>query len=251
MSAEGLQKSHTPEAIRRRLESKPAHSYLRDFVYGAIDGIVTTFAVVAGVAGAKLSMGIVIILGMANLVGDGFSMAVGNFLATRTEKQQKRKARRMEEEHIAEIPEGEKEEIRQIFLRKGFIGKDLDRAVEIITSDERLWVETMLKEELGMTLGGPSPVRAGISTFIAFVLFGFLPLLAFVAAYFYPAAIKDPFLASSLMTGVAFFCVGAFKSRFVDEKWVWSGLETLLVGGSAAALAYLAGFFLKGIWSGS
>ncbi|MDP2599966.1 MAG: VIT1/CCC1 transporter family protein [Deltaproteobacteria bacterium] len=239
--------AHTPEAIRRRLEARPTHSYLRDFVFGAIDGIVTTFAIVAGVAGAELSSGIVIILGMANLLGDGFSMAVGNFLATRTERQQKHKARRMEEEHIAEIPEGEKEEIRQIFLRKGFTGKDLDRAVEIITSDERLWVETMLKEELGMTLGGPSPVRAGLSTFIAFVLFGFLPLLTFIAAYFYPAGIKDPFLTGSIITGIAFFAVGALKSRFVDEKWHWSGLETLLVGGTAAALAYSAGYFLKSI----
>ncbi len=239
--------THTPEAIRRRLETKPAHSYLRDFVYGAIDGIVTTFAVVAAVAGANLSAGIVIILGIANLLGDGFSMAVGNFLATRTERQQKQKARRIEEEHIAEIPEGEKEEIRQIFLKKGFTGKDLDRAVEVITSDERLWVETMLKEELGMTLGGPSPVRAGFSTFAAFVLFGSLPLSVFIFVHFHPESIPNPFFLSAVMTAIAFFGVGTLKSRFVDEKWFWAGVETLLVGGVAATLAYAAGHFFKNI----
>ena len=239
--------THTPEAIRKRLEKKPAHSYLRDFVYGAVDGTVTTFAVVAGVAGAQLSASVVIILGMANLLGDGFSMAVGNFLATRTERQQKQKAHQLEEEHIAAIPEGEKEEIRQIFLRKGFTGRDLDRAVEIITSDERLWVETMVKEELGMTLGSPSPVRAGLSTFVAFVVFGFLPLAAFVIELMHPESIRDPFLPSAAMTGLAFFSVGAFKSRFVGERWYLAGLETFFVGGAAATLAYGVGHLLKSI----
>ena len=113
-----LEHSRAPEAIARRLKAKPTHSYLRDFVYGAIDGIVTTFAVVAGVAGARLSTAIVVILGLANLVADGFSMAVGNFLATQAERQLKDKARAMEQKHIETVPEGEKEEIRQIFSGK-------------------------------------------------------------------------------------------------------------------------------------
>ncbi len=241
-----LAATHTPAAIRERLQAGPSHSYLRDFVYGGIDGAVTTFAVVSGVAGAELSAGVVIVLGMANLVGDGFSMAASNFVGTRAERQLLDQARRAEEFHLANLPEGEREEIRQIFARKGFAGEELERVVKVITSDKKRWVDTMLREELGMLLEGPSAWRAALATFSAFIFVGFLPLLPFVYQPLVPAGVTHTFAYSALMTGVAFFIVGALKGRFVGSRWHWSGLETLVVGGSAAALAYLVGVSLKG-----
>ena len=243
----GLEHEHTPEAVERRLRDGPRHSYLRDLVFGAIDGSVTTFAVVSGVAGAELSARVIIILGVANLLGDGFSMAASNFLATRAEEKQRLRARRTEELHIRSVPEGEREEIRQIFAGKGFVGPDLERVVDVITSDRDQWIDTMLREELGMTTRGPSPWRAAFATFAAFVVVGALPLLPFV---FHPFSIMEglsSFVASSILTGLAFFAVGAFKGRFVDEPWYWAGLETLLVGGCAAVLAYLSGLALRGV----
>ena len=110
--------------------SGPDESYLRDWVYGGIDGAVTTFAVAAGVAGANLSPQIVLILGFANLVADGFSMAVANYSGTKAEREQYERLIAIEHKHIAAIPEGEREEIRQIFAKKGFQGEDLERAVD-------------------------------------------------------------------------------------------------------------------------
>lgn len=251
ISRESLRARHTPDAIRRRLARGPTRSYLRDFIYGAIDGTVTTFAVVAGVAGAGLPPHVVIILGFANLIGDGFSMAVGNFLGARAEQQQRDATRRSEESEIDVDPDGEREEVRQILRQKGFDGDLLERAVDVITSDRRQWVDLMLTEEHGLSLENSSAWRAAAATFVAFVTVGFLPLLAFVLQAFVPLWIVRPYLWSTGLTAVAFFGIGAIKSRFVQVRWYAAGLETLLVGGCAAGLAYLVGVLLQGVAPGA
>ncbi len=236
---------HTREAIAERLEAGVRHSYLKDFIYGAIDGAVTTFAVVSGVAGAGLSSGIVIILGFANLIADGFSMAVSNYLGTRAEKQTHERARKTEEIHVETVPEGEREEIRQIFRKKGFEGSTLDKIVEVITSDKEKWIDVMLAEEYGISPAPLSPVRAGVVTFFAFLAAGLVPLAAFLVQWAGVLPGMNPFLVSFGMTLTTFFLVGMFKSRFVEQSWFHAGSETLLVGAMAALLAYGAGMLLK------
>lgn len=240
-----LAQRHTPEAIARRLASGPDRSYLRDFVYGAVDGTVTTFAVVAGVSGAQLPARIVIIMGLANLVADGFSMAVSNYLGTNAEQQQRDKARLEEHEHIRLHPEGEREEIRQIFARKGFAGEALEHVVSVMTADAERWVDTMLEEELGISKNGTDARQAACMTFIAFVLVGALPLLPFLWNALTGITIPQPFVWSALSAGLAFFGIGAVKGRYGSQSWYRSGLETLLVGGVAAALAYGVGLGLR------
>ena len=119
--------------------------------------------------------------------------------------------------------------------------------VDVITSDRKLWTETMMSEELGFGTTDPNEFRAALSTLVAFITVGSLPLLAFFYDLAAPGELEQAFAWSALMTAVAFFVVGALKSRFVDQAWWRSGLETLIVGSLAAALAYAAGVLLQGV----
>lgn len=222
-------------------------SYLSDFVYGGIDGAVTTFAVVAGVTGASLSPTIVLILGFANLFADGFSMAVGNYLSTKSRKEFADKIRKAEEHSVHTVPEEEREEIREILSGKGFSGRQLTEAVDIITADKEVWVDTMMKDEFGILEDHTSPFRSGAVTFVSFNIIGFIPLLAYVLAYFVPVISGKTFELSVVLTSVALFIVGSVKARVVDKKWYAAGAETFLVGGMAAVIAYLVGYFLRGL----
>lgn len=242
-----LHRQHTAAAIQERLALQPGASYLRDFVYGAIDGAVTTFAIVAGAAGANLGDTVVVILGVANLLADGLSMAVSNYLGTKAEREQRKLARRTEEAHVALVPEGEREEVRQLFAAKGFGGADLDRAVEVITADRDRWVDTMMTEELGYGVESANPMRAAASTFVAFVVVGAVPLLVFLLDAVTPGSISHRFVWSAGLTALAFGMVGALKARVVDQSRWRGALETLAVGGAAALVAFGVGVVLDGI----
>ena len=240
-----LAEQHTPQAIAIRIGSTGDHRYVGDFVLGAVDGTVTTFAIVAGAAGAGLSSGVAVILGLANVVADGFSMAASNYLKARSDRHVVDRFRRMEEMHIDEIPEGEREEIRQIFASKGFDGTVLDEIVSVITRDRRRWVDTMLTEEWRLQLETPSPLRAALTTFAAFVLAGLVPLMPlFLAAWF---AAEEMFFASAFLAAFAFFSIGVVQGHITERRRLIAGLETLFFGGTAASLAYIVGVWLRSI----
>jgi vacuolar iron transporter family protein len=235
MDPRHLEHGHHPRDIAKRLQEGPRISYLRDWVYGGIDGAVTTFAVVAGVVGADLPTKALLILGTANLLADGFSMAAANYSGTKAEIEEYEHVRSMEERHVDVAPEGEREEIRQIFEAKGFSGDALDSAVEVITATRERWIDTMMTEEHGLPPISRSPWRAALMTFLAFLLCGSIPLIPFVTGL--PGSIG----LSTAMTGITFFLIGSLRSRWSPEPWWRSGTETFLIGIAAAGLAYLAG----------
>jgi len=231
------------EAFHRRTVGK----YIGDFVFGALDGIITTFAVVAGVAGASLHSSVVLILGFANLLGDGCSMALGSYLSTKSEQQYGERERKREEWEIERIPELEREEIKQIYRKKGFQGEDLERAAQILTSNKKTWVDTMMLEELNIVREEKSPRMSGLATLAAFTTVGFVPLLAYVAALLAPGLKPVTFPIAVGMTFVTIFIAGSARSYVTGKRWWKAGIEMTLVGGLAACAAYVVGYLLGGL----
>lgn len=226
---------HSRAEIRARIDAAQGPGILRDLIYGSIDGSVTTFAIVAGVAGAGLSPFVIVALGMANVLADGFSMAAGNYSGTKAELDNIRRLRRIEDRHIDLYPEGERAELAEILRRKGLEGTALEVATEAIAQNRNAWIEMMMEGEYGVGGADPRPMRGALATFAAFMLAGLVPLLPFLFG------MADAFRLSLWMTLAVFFAIGALKSLWAMTPWWRSGLETLAIGGAAAALAYFVG----------
>jgi VIT1/CCC1 family predicted Fe2+/Mn2+ transporter len=223
--------------------------YLSEFVYGGIDGSVTTFAVVAGSTGANFDVTIIIILGLANLFADGISMSVGSYLSHKTDLQNFQKHKNIEIWEVDNYPEIEKEEIRQIYKAKGFEGETLEKVVETITSNKERWVDTMMKEELQMIPSGKSPAMIGLMTYLSFLVVGFIPLLTYIINFFSDGDTGSLFLYSCIFTSAAFILIGYLKSFVTQSGKIKGVLETLFLGGIAALVAYFAGSILEKIIS--
>jgi VIT1/CCC1 family predicted Fe2+/Mn2+ transporter len=228
-------------------ENSGKYNWIPDFVYGGIDGAVTTFAVVAGVEGASLSVPIILILGFANLFADGFSMATGKYSSDKANEEQYEKIKRTEYAHLKSKTEHEKGEVREIMAKYNFKGKDLDRAVEIITADEDAWVDLMMRNEFNMTQENVDAKKGAIATFISFILIGSIPLLGYIFKPFLGLSDDNTFILTAVSTLFALFLVGTIKSRFTLRHWFVSGLETAGIGGIAASIAYLVGYLLRGL----
>ncbi len=219
--------------------------HLAEFVYGGIDGSVTTFAVVAGATGAEMGSAVIIILGMANLLADGLSMSIGSYLSHKTVDHEYEKQRNREYAEVVTRPEEGRQEIRTIYHRKGFRGALLEQVVETITRDRHVWVDTMMKEELEITPSESSPLSKAVTTFIAFLLVGLVPLLVYVADFAGIYSVEHPFRSACVLTGFVFVCIGLLKA-YVNERKAWKGaLETFVLGAVAAGAAYYIGDFLE------
>ena len=211
-------------------------------VLSGIDGCVTTFAVISGAVGAGFPASVAIILGFANLTADGFSMAISNYESIQAQRDFVAGLRAMEERHIDEVPQGEREEIRSIFSNKGFSDSTLEEIVNTISQDRHLWVETILAEEYGLQKHVPDPLRSALTRFISFILVGAMPLIPFLLP---SLEMKSRFIASLLIVGLVFFMIGMLKSLVFNRPALMSGISTLIKGGLAASLAYLTGYLLQ------
>lgn len=219
-------------------------AYIKDAVYAANDGIVTTFAVVAGVAGAALDPIVVLILGFASLFADGFSMASGNFLGSRSEVRVYERQRRGQERSLQENPQKERGDIEYILASRGYEGEKLRAMLDLIMDNKQFAVDLMMDEEVHILKPEDGrPLRSAFVTFFSFIAVGLVPLLP----YLFVAESGAPFFYAVLFTGAVLFGVGAVRVIFMGGSWLWAGVEMLLVGGFAAAISYGIGAFLRGL----
>lgn len=238
------------ELHKKRIAEKKSHfdkgEYLADFVYGANDGIITTFAVVTGAAGASLPTGVIVILGVANLVADGFSMGASSILSRLSERNFHTSLREEQNFDIEHNPDIAKEEVRGVLNRWDTPSNIVELMVSAITNKKRRWSDFVLREEYNITEEATEqPVKHGIATFVAFVIAGTLPLVP----YLFGVRTDHQFTVSIIATAVALFVTGAAQSLLTNKKW-WlkTGTHMLLLGGVAAILSYVVGYLIKTVF---
>lgn len=234
----------TLDHMQSELHGSKLGPFIQDVVYGGNDGIVTTFAVVAGTVGADMPHYIVIILGIANLIADGTSMATGAFLSLKSERDQYHRIRKEELEEIEKIPAIEREEIVISLEKKGFTGDDLDRATDVITSDKDVWADTMMLDEHGLTLESTEkPLVHGLMTFLSFVFFGAIPLIPYVIGI----ERSHRFTFAIWSTFTALVALGLTRSIVTKERLLRGPIEIVSVGAIGAMFAYGIGVLLKDV----
>lgn len=225
----------------------PAATYLKEIVYGGNDGIVTTFAIVAGFAGAQVNPAsqlpvlTVLLFGFANLFADGVSMALGNFMSTRAEKDVYENAKRKERAEILDHPELEKAESKEILIRKGFTPQQATDLVKIYSTNPEYWTDFMMNQELELpNPEAENPFLMSAATFFAFIIFGFIPLIPYV--FFRETA---TFNMSIGATVAALVLLGLIRWKVGQQGIVRSVGEVLFLGSVAAATAYVVGTLFK------
>ncbi len=251
-----LMDTHTDRSqkLQQHLKDEHAHSafagYFKEIIYGGIDGIVTTFAVVAGFSGAalssevttQLSFLVVLLFGLANLFADGISMGLGNFLSIRSEQDLYKTAREKETLEVQNNSDLEFDETITILMEKGFSEVDATAMANLYRKNETYWVDFMMNHELEMPdPRGENPILNGFATFISFLIFGAIPLLPFMVI-----TEGDPqtvFYYSVIGTFMALIALGLLKWKVVGGLLRSSLAEVVLVGGAAAVVAYLVGTF--------
>lgn len=237
------------KALRKEAEEHLYHEdatgfggKLRQAVFGFNDGLVSTFAVVAGVAGAMLGSRVIILAGLANLVAGAFSMGLGSYLSLKSEKEYYAKQLEYEKKEIERVPEVEREEIRIMYERKGFKSKLLDQIVKTITSDKKRWLKVMMEEEFG--LGDRTIIQPKLLGFImscAFVIGAVIPIIPFLFG-----ALTNALQVTIIVSFVGLFLGGVVKSFFAKEHWLKVGLEMVAIGAiSATATFFIGEFFSK------
>jgi VIT1/CCC1 family predicted Fe2+/Mn2+ transporter len=211
---------------------------VRDMIFGANDGLVSTLAFVAGVVGAITNPSIVLLSGVAELFAGTISMAVGSYQSSKSELEVLERENQREQTKKEKTSKEEKAELIKFYEAEGFKKGEAEAIVDRIHKESKLPLQLSTLEELGLSpkeLG--NPVKAGVLCGASFGLAALVPILPFA----FPINTWEALLASVTGTVLTLFGVGAMKTIFSRKNWVWSGLEMMVIGVSAAAITYVIG----------
>lgn len=213
---------------------------MKEAVFGFNDGVVSTFAVIAGMTGGVVNHHTVLLAALATLIAGAFSMGLGTYLGSKSEKDIYENEIKRELWEMEHLPEREAQEIRDIYKKRGFEGELLEQVVSKITGNPKIWLKTMLAEELGFAAEPPQPIKNGLTMSSAFVAGSVLPTFP----YFFHSEkilwgnISLLFGVSMAVSILGLFVAGVFKTKFTRKKIIVSALETLFVGIIAAGGSY-------------
>lgn len=226
---------------------------LQPVIFGGLDGILTSFAIVAGAAGGGLSISAVLVLGFSNIFADALSMGVGEFLSSKANNEWILSEKRREEWEMQNFRDGEIQEMIDIYVGKGFTTEDATLVIETMAKYEGFFVDIMMQQELELQVPDEDHVeqsmKEGFVMFCSFAFFGTAPLLGYtLIPWIFPHLESHTlFQSACVVTGLVLFLLGSIKSNFSRTNWFWSGCETLFLGGTCATVAYTIGYFVNGL----
>jgi len=230
---------------------------LKPLIFGGLDGILTSFAIVAGAAGGKLSPQVVLILGFSNIFADALSMGVGEFLSSKAENEWILSERSREEWELENYPQGEIDEMIEIYESKGMSHDDAVQVINIMAQYKDFFVDVMMSQELELQVPDDDHVqesmKEGVVMFCSFAFFGAMPLLGYVIipAVFPNLATDVLFVSACIITAIVLFFLGSVKSLVTTQHWFRAGIETLLLGSVCAATAFTIGQWVEHLAGGS
>jgi len=212
-----------------------ASETVRDVVIGMSDGLTVPFALAAGLSGAKVGTSVVVLAGLAEIAAGSIAMGLGGFLAARTDQEHYQSELQRETREAREIPEVEAAEVAHVFEGWGLTQQQIRPIVAAISSDEKRWVDFMMRFELGLEEPDPGrAVRSAATIGFSYVAGGLIPL----APYFFLDDLETGLVASVAVTLSALFVFGCIKARFTGIPWWRGGSQTTLIGGLAATAAF-------------
>jgi VIT1/CCC1 family predicted Fe2+/Mn2+ transporter len=209
---------------------------VRDVVIGMSDGLTVPFALAAGLSGAHVATSVVVLAGLAEIAAGSIAMGLGGYLAAKTDAEHYQNELQREIRETRELPDKETAEVEEVFEGFGLTPEQMRPVVATITSNEKRWVDFMMKFELNLDEPDPArAVRSASTIGVSYIVGGLIPL----APYFFVAELSNAFIASVAVTLTALFVFGGVKARFTGIPIWRGGAQTALIGGLAATAAWL------------